>query len=82
MDSITPLMAIKQKCLKCSHNSVETVANCSLRGKCPLYPFRFGIMPLDLKEQYSEDVVKEMEIYQRDVLEENNKKGSMRNGKN
>jgi len=39
-------------------------------------------MPLDLKEQYSEDVIKEMEIYQRDVLEENNKKGSMRNGKN
>lgn len=72
--AMTPLNAIKEKCLKCSHNSLDGVANCTLKGKCPLYPFRFGIMPLDLKGKYSEDVVMEMEIYQRVELKKKNER--------
>ena len=41
MKEITPMKAIRQKCLDCSCGSNEEVKNC-LAKKCPLYQFRFG----------------------------------------
>ncbi|ATV71738.1 hypothetical protein CTN00_01385 [Fusobacterium pseudoperiodonticum] len=41
MKEITPMKAIKQKCLDCSCGSNEEVKNCFAK-KCPLYQFRFG----------------------------------------
>ena len=41
MKEITPMKAIRQKCLDCSCGSSEEVKNCFAK-KCPLYQFRFG----------------------------------------
>ena len=41
MKEVTPMKAIRQKCLDCSGGSNEEVKNCFAK-KCPLYQFRFG----------------------------------------
>ena len=41
MKEVTPMKAIRQKCLDCSCGSSEEVKNCFAK-KCPLYQFRFG----------------------------------------
>jgi hypothetical protein len=41
MKEITPMKAIRQKCLDCSCGSSEEVKKCFAK-KCPLYQFRFG----------------------------------------
>ena len=41
MKEITPMKAIRKKCLDCSCGSSEAVKNCFAK-KCPLYQFRFG----------------------------------------
>ena len=41
MKEVTPLKAIRKKCLDCSCGSSEEVKNC-IAKKCPLYQFRFG----------------------------------------
>ena len=41
MKEITPMKAIRLKCLDCSCGSSEEVKNCFAK-KCPLYQFRFG----------------------------------------
>ncbi|MEZ7732564.1 hypothetical protein O3799_03450 [Fusobacterium periodonticum] len=41
MKEITPMKAIRLKCLDCSCGSNEEVKNCFAK-KCPLYQFRFG----------------------------------------
>jgi hypothetical protein len=41
MKEITPMKAIRLKCLDCSCGSNEEVKNCFSK-KCPLYQFRFG----------------------------------------
>ena len=41
MKEVTPMKAIRQKCLDCSCGSNEEVKNCFAK-KCPLYQFRFG----------------------------------------
>lgn len=41
MKEITPMKAIRQKCLDCSCGSSEEVKNCFAK-KYPLYQFRFG----------------------------------------
>ncbi|OFQ56983.1 hypothetical protein HMPREF2931_06210 [Fusobacterium sp. HMSC065F01] len=41
MKEITPMKAIRKKCLDCSCGSSEEVKNCFAK-KCPLYQFRFG----------------------------------------
>jgi len=38
---MTPLEAIRKKCLQCSNYQYSEVANCPIKD-CPLYPFRFG----------------------------------------
>ena len=41
MKEVSPIKAIRQKCLDCSCGSSEEVKNCFAK-KCPLYQFRFG----------------------------------------
>lgn len=41
---ITPIKAIRLKCLDCCCNSSDEVAACPC-DDCPLYPFRFGKNP-------------------------------------
>jgi hypothetical protein len=44
MKNITPLRAIRQKCLDCSGGSWSEVKNCQII-KCPLFTLRFGKNP-------------------------------------
>ena len=41
---ISPLKAIRKKCLDCSCDSVKEVRLCLIKS-CALYPFRFGHNP-------------------------------------
>lgn len=41
---LTPMKAIRQKCLDCSCGSSKEVALCIIE-KCPLYSYRFGKRP-------------------------------------
>lgn len=42
---LTPLRAIRQKCLDCSNDNPREVTNCWGEYSCPLYPYRFGTNP-------------------------------------
>ena len=41
---LTPLKAIRQKCLDCCAGQVAEVRRCTVE-KCPLFPYRFGKRP-------------------------------------
>ena len=41
---LTPLKAIRRKCLDCSGDSADEVRKCVIPD-CPLYPFRLGKNP-------------------------------------
>lgn len=41
MKEVTPMKAIRQKCLDCSCGQVSEVKECSIKN-CALYPFRMG----------------------------------------
>lgn len=42
---ITPLRAIRAKCLDCVLGSSNEVALCPMENKCSLWPYRFGKNP-------------------------------------
>lgn len=41
---VTPMKAIRHKCLDCSAGSPREVRECSVMD-CPLYPYRYGKRP-------------------------------------
>lgn len=41
---LTPMKAIRRKCLDCSNGSAKEVKECAITT-CPLYPFRLGKRP-------------------------------------
>lgn len=43
-EKISPLRAIREKCLDCSGGSRQELSQCPVKG-CPLHPFRFGRNP-------------------------------------
>ena len=43
-EQLSPLKAVRQKCLECSGGSSHEVLTCILTD-CPLWPFRFGRRP-------------------------------------
>lgn len=49
---ISPLKAIRLKCLDCSNGSSNEVKVCPITG-CPLYPFRDGKNPFRVKKEYT-----------------------------
>lgn len=51
---VSPLKAIRAKCLDCCCGSVAEVRKCTAVG-CPLYPFRFGSNPYRAKRELSEE---------------------------
>lgn len=46
---LTPLKAIRAKCLECSCGQAKEVRLCILKD-CPLYPYRMGKRPKDNKD--------------------------------
>jgi len=44
MKRLTPMQAIRAKCLDCCGGSAKEVRLCTIE-KCPLYPYRFGKRP-------------------------------------
>lgn len=50
---MTPLKAIRAKCLDCCYGQAYEVRMCVLKD-CPLYPFRFGKNP-NRKREYTEE---------------------------
>jgi len=49
MKKLTPIKAIRAKCLDCSGGSSKEVRLCPAEG-CPLWPYRFGKRPLTTNE--------------------------------
>ena len=61
MKKLTPMRAIRQKCLECSNGSNMEVRECPIK-KCPLYPYRSGHRPkTDILS--SEDLETENPLY-------------------
>jgi len=52
--AITPVRAIRAKCLDCSGDSAAEVRACELTA-CPLYPFRLGKNPNRAGRELSEE---------------------------
>lgn len=48
--SLTPMKAIRSKCLDCSGGSAKEVRQCPVTA-CPLWPLRFGKRPATVARQ-------------------------------
>jgi hypothetical protein len=52
--TLTPLAAIRAKCMDCCCGSFKAVRFCTLDGvnstRCPLWPFRFGKRPATVRK--------------------------------
>ena len=70
MRKITPLKAIRLKCLDCTCNQAKEVTLCTAEN-CPLYPYRKGKRP---KENNNETAHTAVEIEDVEVLHEATKK--------
>lgn len=46
MKKLTPMRAIRAKCIDCSYGQAQEVRLCPIT-KCPLYPYRMGRRPKD-----------------------------------
>ena len=51
---MTPMKAIREKCLDCSGGSSNEVKLCTATG-CALYPFRLGKNPNIKKREYTDE---------------------------
>lgn len=51
---ISPMKAIRLKCLDCCCGSANEVKLCTVT-RCPLYPFREGHNPYTKKREYTEE---------------------------
>lgn len=49
--TMTPLKAIRAKCIECSNGSVGEVRKC-VSPACPLFPFRMGHKPKTSKQRH------------------------------
>lgn len=50
---ITPVRAIRQKCLDCSGGKTSEIKECGITG-CPLFTFRMGTNPNYLRKKKSD----------------------------
>ena len=55
---MTPMKAIRAKCLQCSNESPKEVKLCPVTD-CPLYEFRLGKNP-NIKREYTPEQLEEM----------------------
>lgn len=56
---LTPMKAIRRKCIDCSGGSSNEVKLCPVKN-CPLYDYRFGKDPHRKKVEYTEEQRKAM----------------------
>lgn len=56
---LTPMKAIRRKCIDCSCGSSNEVKLCPVQN-CPLYDYRFGKDPYRKKIEYTEEQRKAM----------------------
>lgn len=54
MEAVTPMKAIRMKCLDCCGGSSNEVNLCAAKV-CPLYAFRTGKNPYRAKREYTEE---------------------------
>lgn len=66
MKKITPIKAIRAKCLECSVGQMSEVRNC-LIPTCPLYPYRMGHRP---KADEKENNADNNDIFEDNILDE------------
>lgn len=57
MAKLTPLKAIRAKCLECSNGQYKEVTLCPVK-KCALYEYRNGHRPIDEENIKDNDLVK------------------------
>lgn len=57
--TVTPMKAIRAKCLDCCCGSAHEVKLCTGKN-CSLYPFRFGKNPYRKKREYTDEKRAEM----------------------
>jgi len=53
---LTPIKAIRARCLDCSAGSAHEVSNCPC-DDCPLYEYRFGKRPSTIQKNKKDSVV-------------------------
>lgn len=54
MDHITPVKAIRNKCIDCCCGSKSEVKFCEACD-CPIWPFRFGKNPFRAKRKFTDE---------------------------
>lgn len=54
MAKLTPMKAIRRKCLDCCNGQVKEVRLCTVE-KCPLFPYRSGHRPTGDKDIAEDD---------------------------
>lgn len=59
--NLTPLSAVRKKCLECSNFSSSEIKECPITD-CALYPFRFGKNPGRQKRVLSEEQKEKLRI--------------------
>ena len=75
MQHISPLKAIREKCLDCSNGSYKEVELCPI-DYCPIYPFRFGKNP-NMRRELTEDQLVELRNRAQANLVLNNRKAEV-----
>ena len=73
---MTPLKAIRLKCLDCMCNNAAEVSRC-VCPDCSLFPFRFGTNPFNKKREYSEETKAVLRERLRKLAEEKKKAGGI-----
>lgn len=69
MAKLTPIKAIRKKCLNCSNEQWIEVKRCPIE-ECPLWEYRLGRRPPKCVEgDFSPDDVKNEEIIDEDILD-------------
>ena len=60
MATLTPIKAIRKKCLDCSGDSSKEVNQCQILD-CPLYLYRMGKRPTDSEKKELKQVLNDRE---------------------
>ena len=53
---VSPISAIRKKCLDCCGGGRKEVSECDIY-RCPLFPYRFGVMPETFTKDKNEDEI-------------------------
>lgn len=54
-DNLTPIQAIRKKCLECSNGQYNEIRGCLIKS-CPLYSFRTGEKNIKKERKTSEQI--------------------------